>query len=287
MGMIRSGLAIFLSSILFISIFFGNVFLTLTWSLEYDNVEPVVLDFANKLVDDMGFLEILDENYDMMLIYCEGYDSFDFTYDGGDISIPCSEIERGTDAVSEYVISDFIDNVYYRDYNCSFFECIKEEGQPYVLISEKARDYWSSKFRLTLLISAIILGLMFLVFSSKHSVLIVAGILSAISALPFRKVNWLVGLLPSGNFADLLQAFFTKSYNVFMIMLIVGGSLLFLGLMFEFLGWGIGISKFFGLFNKKKKENKGSVKLSGESEELKEEIDSLKEEIKELKENKD
>lgn len=286
MGMIRSGVAVFLSSLLFISIFLGNVFLTMSWSLEYENVEPVVGNFAGEIVEDLGFMKILDDNYDMMLVYCDTSDFFHFSYEGGFVDIPCNEVEKGSDAISTYVVSEFIDDVYYKDYNCSFFKCIKEEGQPYVLISEKAKDYWSSKFRLTLVISVIILVLMFLFFSSKHSVLIVAGILSVISAIPFRKVNWLVGLLPSGNFADLLQAFFTKSYNVFMLMLIIGGSLLFLGLMFEFLGWGIGISKFFGLF--KKKEKKGQVQVDCEvsKENLKEEIDDLKDEIKKLKRDK-
>ena len=296
MGLIRSGAVIFISTLLFLSVFIGNLFLTLSWSLEYDNVQPIVADFANNVIENHGIEEALNQSYDMMIIYCQDFDPYNFSKDGIDVDIPCSEIAKGPENVIEYGVSSLVDDFYYKEYNCSFFDCIKKDNQPYVLVSEKARDYFRSKFNITLLISIIVFVLLFLLVESKSAAFIISGVLISFSALPFRKFDWILSFLPKGDVSDFFLSFFTKSYNVFLIMLIIGISFFIIGIALHFLGWGIKLSEFFRRHTKDKankddvsKNKKGDMPLSETTEEKpegfeKREIRKLKEEVLKLKE---
>lgn len=266
MGLIRSGVVVTLASVLFLALFLGNAFLTLSWSLEYDNVKPQVTTFANSMIDEVGFRSALESNYELMQVYCTSYPSFVYSDDSFSVDIPCSEIEKGPENVISYSIENVIEDFYYKSYECSFFECLKNQKEPFVLVSEKAKDYWVSKYKFALVAIIVLFFLLLLVMESKHSSLTVTGILMVVSALPFRKLNWAINLLPDGSVTDLFMAFFTKSYNVFMIMTIIGASLFAIGIAFEFLGFGLKFSKFIGLFKKKKsgsdKSKKGETLLT-------------------------
>lgn len=292
MGIIRSGVVIFLSFLLFITVFAGNIFLTLGWSLEYENVKPVVSDFGKDLVNDSGVSQMLEDNYDLMIYSCNLNDSgYVFSEEGLSVEIPCSEIEKGSENVINYSVNEIVNNIYYKDYNCSFFECIKNEGQPYVLISEKSMDYFKSNYNLILIFMIILFVLLFVFVESKGTAFIISGVLIVFASLPFRKFDWILSFLPDGNVSEFFLAFFTKSYNVFVVMTIIGVSLFILGISFHFFGWGIKISEFLRKhFNKKLDEaenKKGEAPLSSSNEdakEMKKEALALKEEALKLKE---
>lgn len=292
MGLIRSGAIVVVSCLFFVSIFIGNIFLTLSWSLEYDNVEPIVSEFGRGIVEDVGISTSVQDAYPLMLNYCEyGDGDYVFSSEGVSVNIPCSEISKGPENVVDYGVGQVVDNFYYREYDCSFFECLKSEGQPYVLVSEKSRGYFASNFRFVLTISMVLFVILFLIVQSKSTAFIVSGILISFSALPFRKFNWILGFLPNGDVSDFFLAFFTKSYNVFMIMIIIGVVLFILGISFHFLGWGIRLSEFFRKHLGKvsapvsEGDKRGEVSFSEHDEinELKREVLKLKEETSKLK----
>lgn len=288
MGLIRSGVVIALSFLLFLSVFVGNIFLTLSWSLEYENVEPLVSEFGASIVDDSGVSRMLENDYPLMMDYCNS-NSGNYNFSGGGLilDIPCSEVSVGPENVVQYGVDKIVENFYYREYDCSFFECLKNEGQPYVLISEKARSYFNSNFNWILMVSIVLFILLFLFVESKGTAFIISGILISFAALPFRKFNWILSFLPKGNVSEFFLAFFTKSYNVFMIMIIIGIALLIMGISFHFLGWGIKMSEFFRkhLDSKVSKgidqNKKGEVSFSESSE--REEISKIKEETLKLR----
>ncbi len=281
MGFIKSGIVIFLSVVLFLSLFLGNSFLTLSWSLEYETVSPNLASFANSFIDDVGVLEILTNNYGVMEVYCLSNSNFPLNQDDFNLEIPCDVINQGVGDVISYGIDAFVSQIYYKNYDCSFWECLKVENTPYVLVSEKARVYWKSLFYWALLLSCVLFVLLFLFTDSKNSPLTIAGILMIIAALPFRKLNWVMSFIPDSSLFDLATVFLSRAYNVFLIMVIIGIILFAVGIAFHFFGFGMKISNFISwLFNKK--EKKGEIPLNEEGKEkfTKEEVkDIVKEEV--------
>jgi hypothetical protein len=288
MGLIRSGVVMFVSSLLFLGLFVSGLFLTLDWSLEYDTVKPQWDSFSSSLVEEMGVRDMLDENYELMRYYCQANEEFTFPVtESMNMVIPCSVVDEGPEAVISYGSEQIVEDIYYKEYNCSFVNCLKEQSEPFVLVSEKSQQFFHSKFILVFLATIVLFALMFLALESKHSVLTITGILMVVAALPFRKFNWIAKFLPDGAMEDLFLAFFTKSYNVFMIMAIVGVSMFIIGIAFEFLGFGVWFGKLFGLFKGKKgkssSDKKGKIALA-EAEENKDETSKLKDEVSHLKE---
>jgi len=177
---------------------------------------------------------------------------------------------------------------YYEEYDCGFWECLKGETIPFVLISQKAKNYWQTLFYWALLISIILFVLLFIFSDSKNSPLIITGVLMIVTAIPFRKISWVSKLLPDSPFFDLALAFFTKSYNVFLIMMIIGVILLVTGITFNLFGIGMNISGFFSeLFHR---EKKGEVPLEEKDEKTfsKEEVkDIVKTEVQKVQDKED
>jgi len=248
MGLIRSGAVIFFSSLLFLSIFLGNAFLTVSWSLEYETLEPNLNNFATELIEDMKINKTLSENYNLMLINCQNEELFNLSEQGLNLEIPCQIIKQGPEKVLEYGVQKSIKNIYYKDYNCEYWDCIKNTDTVFVLISETARDYWKSKFYLTLISSIILFTLLVIFIESKKSALTITGALMIVSSIPFRKIDWLFTLLPEGKLTEIFSLFFTRSYNVFLTMLIIGSIILLVGLAFEFFNIGFKIN-FCSLFS--------------------------------------
>ena len=218
MGLIRSGAVVFFSGLLFLSLFLGNAFLTVSWSLEYESVEPHLNELAASMIADLNIDQTIENNYEIMQLYCETGETYDLIENEIDINIPCSIIDQGSQQVIEYGIKEAIKNIYYQEYECEFWDCIKSTDTIFVLISETAKDYWHSKFYLTILASAILFTLLVIFIESKKSALTITGALMLVSSIPFRKINWALSLLPEGNFTELFSIFFTRSYNVFLTM---------------------------------------------------------------------
>jgi len=280
MGLIRSSLVITVSTILFLSLFLGNAFLTLSWSLEYDNVEPQITNFASEMISDLGFKETISENKEYMKTYCIEYDSFIYSQDGITLEIPCEIIAQGTNSIIDYGIKTMIEDLYYKTYNCSFWECLKQDSEPFVLVSEKSKDYWGDMYFYSIFATIVMFLLLLLVIESKHSTLTITGVLMIVASYPFRKLNWVLGFLPDGRLTDLFLALFAKSYNVFLITMIIGFALFAIGIGFEFLGFGLWFTKLIGAFKKdKKKEEK--IKSTSNKNEGKFSKDEVKEIVKE------
>ena len=287
MGLVRSGAVIFFSGLLFLSLFLGNVFLTVSWSLEYDTIQPHLNELAASTIDELRIDKILTENYELMQLYCSSQETFTLTEQGLNLEIPCSTIKQGSQAIIEYSVQESIKQIYYQEYECEFWECIKNTDTMFVLVSDTARGYWHSKFYLTIIASIILFSLLFIFIESKKSTLTITGALMIVASIPFRKINWILSLLPEGNFTDLFTIFFTRAYNVFLTMLIIGVIVFLIGLAIEFFKVGVKLTSLFRWIFKRKDDKKGEVPL-GEDENQKEitkkEVkDIVKKEIKEQK----
>ena len=103
----------------------------------------------------------MEENYPAMELYCQNNSEFVFREDtsGYTFSIPCDIVAQGSEAIVDYGVNSLIEQVYYEDYDCEFWDCIGKTSSPLFLISEKAKNYWNSKFYLALMASVVLAAL--------------------------------------------------------------------------------------------------------------------------------
>jgi hypothetical protein len=285
MGVIRSGLFVITSVLLFFVFLAGNIFLTLNLSLDYEYVKPelvsVIKDVVEKEINLMGGTE---EILGLMELSCQNNSIFTFndSVSGYVFEIPCETVAEGSEAVINYQINDFVEKVYYEDYNCNFINCLKELEYPsnsLFFVSEKAKDYWKNKFYLTLIISIVLIVLIFFLIEQKPNLPIVVGSMLAISALPFMKLNWIFSFVSGITFLQFFTVFFTKAYTVFLISLISSLIILGIGIGLKFFQIGFMINNLFSKIPKK--ENPDSSNVVGLKKKIpKKEVSNVKQKTK-------
>lgn len=290
MGIIRGATVTVLSIILLLSFFLMAISLTLSWSLEYETIKPELKNSINELASEQFSLnENIEGRIVSMQTYCLSNEEFVFEEEGYVLEIPCNVVSKGSNAVIDFGIDSIIEKIYYQEYNCGFWKCIKETGTPFVLLSENAMSYWKSKFYLLLLISVILSTLIFLISHRKHNAFLLTGILMIVSVLPLVKINFILSspLIPK-SLGGIIQTFFTKSYNVFLIMFIIGFLIFLFGISLHFFGLGSRIARWLsrnreGVSSEdvkeivhaeisKKKSKKGEMPISSPEENTKKHI---------------
>jgi len=239
MGFIRGGLLVVASIILFILFLIGNTFLTLSLSLQYDNVQPQFILIAEDLAEEqIGLLEGFGQEFEFMESYCENNTEFISNQEGYLFEIPCLEVSRGLDSVVEFGIISFVEKAYYQEYNCGFWDCFKETGVPFFLISEKAKDYWENNFWIVFWVSILLILVMLLLIENKFNLLTFVGGLLALSALLFNKLDGLFIRLTSSEYLEFIKIFFSEASTVFWLSLIIGVVILILGIATRLVKYG-------------------------------------------------
>jgi len=87
--------------------------------------------------------------------------------------------------------------------------------------------------------------LSFLLTEQKSNFTIILGGLIIFSSLPFMKINSLLTLISPESIMNFLPIFFIRSYNVFLIMFIIGLGILILGIGLKFVSIGLNLTNFF------------------------------------------
>jgi len=251
MGFIRGFFLFFIVGLLFVSLFAGNLFLTLTLSLTYDNVNTelssavsdiVKGEVEGKLADlgitesDLNLTEEVEDRMDDMEEYCENETDeteYVFSYEDYTFEVPCEKVGQGTEAVIEESVENAVERIYYKSYDCEFFDCINQ-GEFYILISEEAKIYWKSKFYITLIASIVLAALALLLTQRKRNYPIILGILMAVSAIPFVKAETWIISLGSSTYLSFVSIFISEAPRVFWIMFIPGVVLIVLGIVLHF-----------------------------------------------------
>lgn len=262
MGFIRGALGVFVSILLFIVFLVGSVFLTLTLSLQYENVHdtlvPIVQDTLGEEIGVDISLEI-EKELASMEIQCEDYpEGYVFSEGGYTITLSCDALTQGIDAIISSGIDSLIEGVYYKEYTCSFWKCFGEEEIPLFLISEYAKEYWRAKFYLALAIAIGLMIALFFLFRKKQNTFIVPGILLVVAALPFLRIGSLASISGDRVIFELLSIFFSKAKSVFRISFFTGIGLIILGFIFKLFLIGFKLSKLF--YRERSKEVKAPIK---------------------------
>ena len=266
--MLRSGGAVVIAIFIFLLLLVANSLLAVTMSLNYQTLEPELVGAATYIIDERGIDSSIAEGLPAMQMVCLNESNFTFENEGIVFDLPCSVINEGESAIIEYTITNMVEESYYKDYDCNFWECSAEEGVPTHFFSEMARSYWKGKLSLVLSVLAVLIILGFLISDGRRNYPFLLGGLFILAALPFIKVSWFFSLFGNFEIARILGVFFSKAFNVFLIMTVIGAVLILLGVAIKFVGLGSWIDKIMG---GEKKRMKAEVK-----EEVKKEMKSEK-----------
>ena len=249
MGFIRGSLLVIVCILLFFSLLLSGIFLTLSLSLKYENVqeelgsvlENLTGNQLNIIGDDFNLEEEMEEAQEFMEEHCQNKSSYVFSEGGYTFVIPCDildEIEEDPSAIIEQGIDNIIEQIYYDDYNCDFWNCFEVTELPLFLVSEKAKNYWQDKFYLTLIAFVVLVVLIFFLTENKQNTPIIVGSLLVLSSLPLLGIRKIVGIF-LGDFGDLgisfLNIFIGKANSVFWIVFIAGLILIGAGIALKFL----------------------------------------------------
>jgi len=257
MGLIRGGLLTFVSILLFLSLFAMNSFWTISTSLEYDVLKPELVSVVSDVIrNQTSDASDMDDALAGMQRLC--LNNTEITQKFGDnvFTLPCETVNQGSEAVITYAITSLVEEKYYEEYNCSFWEC--SYTPPYHLVSAKAQSYWNGWFYIALMVSLALAAAAFFLLEDRNNLPILLGGLLILSALPFARVSWLLSLLGYWDFLQFFALFFSQAYGVFLISFIIGILLLGVGLVLKFLEIGKFINKLF------RSDKKGEI--SGEEE---------------------
>ncbi len=265
MGFIRGGLFVIVCVLFFVSLLLVNSLFTIRNSIQYDNIKAELVPvIANSLEEDANLSGIIESQMPEMEAYCENNSEYVFSEQGETFEISCDSVREGGDAVVNEAISNFVENVYYKNYDCNFWNCFtKEKGNMFFLVSLKTKNYFQGKLYLFLFISLILLALMFLLIENKTNLALITGGLIIISSLPFLKLEGFISFFTDKSYLQFFTFLFTQSYFVFLASLILGCVVLGTGLVLKFFVVGFKISGFFSKFGSSKKDKVSKKEVRG------------------------
>lgn len=232
MGIFRGGLLVISVVLFFLAILVQGFFLIVYLSLDYDSVNSRFSSIASGMLEEEVPLVLLEQ--------------------------------------SQEQISGMIEEKYYKEYDCKFFDCIKKTNESLSLVSKHAQDYWKGRFLSFLIVSLVLAGVVFLLVEHKPNFLFISSILFGLSSLIFLKLNSIatiilkplfaaessLGELSFYSFIDMFSIFLSRAPEVFIWFAVIGILFLVTWIIIKVLEIGFEISsiieKISGLFGKKK-----------------------------------
>ncbi|MEK6840729.1 MAG: hypothetical protein AABX79_02120 [Nanoarchaeota archaeon] len=246
MGFFRSSFVFILGILLFFSFLAMNSFFILQSSLEYDNVKaglyPLVVDIPGseggagvpkEILGDSNLTKAAEDALRIAKSYCRNQNKTDYAFDyqGYNLSISCDTVANATgpQEVINQTFDDAVHSIYYKEYDCNFWNCFSKTGLPFFLVSEKAREYWNQKFYFSLIASLVLIALILLFIEQKINTPIIVGALLTLSAFPLLKLKDLLYFL-AGDFSSLINLFLSTTRSVFLFSLVLGIILMAMGI---------------------------------------------------------
>jgi len=249
MGFFRGGLVFILGILLFFSFLTMNSFFILQSSLKYENVKiglyPLVKDMSmsetgnlipKEIIGEFNLTDAAKDASKSLQNYCRNKNNthYVFNYEGYTVDVPCEIANASSpEALINETYEDVIYDIYYKEYDCKFWDCFSKTKLPFFLVSEKARDYWKNKFYYSLLASLILIILIFLIIEEKRNTPTIAGTLLVLSAFPLLKLKDILYAL-AGDFSVLINIFLSSTRSVFVFSLISGMLLIGTGIALRF-----------------------------------------------------
>ena len=245
MGIIRGGLVTIVTILLFVSLVFAGACLTFSLSLDYNVLKPEMHNTVSDiLLKESDLNKSIDASLMNMKVACNVNDSIFLEMDNDFVEIPCDVVDQGSEAVISSMIDSQVEKNYYKEYNCTFWDCFNEQN-PFFIFSEHSQDYWNSKFYFGLIASMILGAALFFFIEKRSNYPFLLGVLFIIISFLFLLAGKLVPIILGWDYASIIGILFTQAYLVFLIFIIIGVILIFLGIVLKFLYLGRFIAKLF------------------------------------------
>lgn len=254
MGFIRGSLLVFVSTLLLISFLVLGIFATLNYSLKYENVKPKVSSLLKDFIEKEVDTTIIDEQAKILQTYCKTDSEYTFIDETTNQTfvIPCEIIAKGTDEIIAEETGILIDGYYYKEYQCEFLKCFKEEKIPLFIISQHAKDFWQKQYYIFLFVSIFLAGLIFLLVENKKNFPVLTGSLLISGFLPVLALSEISKFVVSSfaldfpfDLSSIILIFFSKSKSVFLTGFILGIILIAIGILLKLLKIGFEIEHWF------------------------------------------
>lgn len=227
MGIIRTGIVLFLGVILIGTLFATNLFWVLSASINIEtikeNSDVFVENFVSELDLSVGDINSqVEENFPTMEEHCLNNDS-DFVfidiYSNTTFLVSCDVIAEGPEAVVEAGFEQALIGAYNKNSGGVF--------------SDKTVNFFRNNFLVFLVISLLIISVLFLFFDKKSNYFIFIGVLIVFVSFPFSKINLFEFIVPL-EFSSVFDLVVEVSYNLFLFSAFVGLFLLATGVSLKF-----------------------------------------------------
>lgn len=243
--MIRGILTILSSTILLISLIVMGVSWDLSSSLNYNQVQNQAVNLFPLIDQKLNISQALNNKLPIIKEYCISNPDFIFSYQGYVFDISCANVNKEESAIINNTIKSFVGSLYYKQYNCNYWDCFYNLSSPFFLISEKSENYWTHLFYTSVTVSILLAGILFLFVKKKRNFPLLIGSTVIISSLPLLGIKTIISKISNTNVSKISSLFFSQSNTIFIIMVIIGILFLFGGLVIELFEAESKIYKFF------------------------------------------
>ena len=251
MGAIRGFFLVIVSVLLFLSLFSFALFLTLTSSLDYNNLQnESKIVIKEMLKENMNINSVIDDAYPFIQIYCQNNSEYVLSFQDYTFAIPCNITTNGKEFIVDNGIDYLIKGIYYRDYGCQFLDCFGKSEIPTFLFSIKSYTFLKNIFYTVFAISFLLILLVFFLVEKKTNLPLLLGGLMIVSSLPFLKIKSFIQLIPNESAIKIVGLFFSNSNLIAIQILIAGIVLLIVGFILKLFKTGFSISNILSKFNK-------------------------------------
>ncbi len=215
--------------------------------LSYDDIKPIfVSSFIQTIVNksDMGETE-LAMFHSMLLQNCTtGAETIDLPLGEDEdvkaeiITLKCSDIKESEPKdIPNLIGNALFDKIYYKQYDCSFFECVKQmqkgKLEPLIFFSSFAHSFFKSLIVLFLVVSLLLITSIFFLNKPHYKFFNNIGICFIIVGLQSFFIKFISTKLPQEDFFSLIIQLINIFYKNFFNILIIGIVLLVLGILFS------------------------------------------------------
>jgi hypothetical protein len=221
MGFMRLSLVFIVGIVLLLSLIIGNSLLVVSSALEYKNLQENVKPIIAEAISKDSEVSNIEENFNAVKTYCEEKAlEISIVEESQEFEIDCDLVLASTpENFLDKQAEKFIEENYYKKYECGFVDCFKEQDIPFFLMSEQTKDYVKGKYYLFLGISSVLALGMFLLVEGKKNFLILLGILLIISSLPFMFLN---NVSLDETSSQIFSIFIEQAQSVFWWMIVIG-----------------------------------------------------------------
>lgn len=249
--MIRGFFVALLDIFLFLALFTMAISWDLSSSLKYENIQNQIVNISPVINQQFNISQELNDKLPTIKNYCINNPDYVFSYQNYALHFSCQDINKTEIIIVEDTIKNFVSDLYYKTYNCSYWNCLNQYSAPF-LVSEKSDIYWQNILYISLIISVLITTLLFFLFKKKQDLPFIVGSLVIITSLPLLGISQILSHFPDATIASVTSLFFSQSSYVFIRMVIIGIFILLIGLVIELFRAGF---KIYDMFSRPEEAN--------------------------------